>query len=254
MARRAKVKTLVIPDLHCRHHRVEEIIAAVDPKTTVFLGDYFDQFHDTPEDNANTAAWLHQSIRTPGRIHLLGNHDLGYAYDQERLQVPKHGWSRDKFHAINQHMTDLDWAMMNVFFTGEKEFILSHAGLQISHIPPMTDLENLPTWIKEQEQEFFEAMQRGLDHWFLNRGVKRGGRQNFGGPFWADFKEHQAVPGWHQLIGHTPGRTVRVSGDHDGSVTCIDTLMPSDKYPAFVGVFCRKFDVQSTVDLLTRSV
>jgi len=254
MPRKQKVKTLVIPDLHCRHHRVEEIIAAVNPKTTVFLGDYFDKFHDTPEMNAATAKWLHRSIRTPGRVHLLGNHDLGYAYDQPRLQVPRHGWSRKKFDAINQHMTDLDWAVMSVFYTGEREFILSHAGLQISHIPPMLDLDTLPQWIADQEHDFFETMKLGLDHWFLDRGPVRGGQHNFGGPFWADFKEHQVIPGWHQVVGHTPKNTVRVIGDEDGSVTCLDTMMEHDKYPEFLGIFGKEFDVQCAVDLLGESV
>jgi len=254
MARPGKVKTLVIPDLHCRHHRIEEIIAAVNPKRTIFLGDYFDNLFDTPAQNEATAKWLRKSIHTPGRIHLLGNHDLGYAYDQKRLQNERCGWSRAKFKAINKHMSDLDWAMLNVFYFGERDFILSHAGLQVSHIPARTELENLPAWIIGQEESFFEAIQRGTDHWFLNVGVKRGGRHEFGGPFWADFKEHQPIPGWHQVIGHTPGMSVKLTGDQEGSTTCIDTLCPQDKYPAFVGLFRREFDVQRTVDLIGSEV
>ena len=74
------MKILVIPDIHEAPNldEVEAAIAAHAPDLTVFLGDYFDSWDDTPADAGRTAEWLANSLKLPRRQHLFGNHDLPY--------------------------------------------------------------------------------------------------------------------------------------------------------------------------------
>lgn len=248
--KKKQVKILVLSDLHCRHHRVEEIIARTKPRVTVFLGDTFDQFGDSPSQNAEAAQWLRHSIHTQGRVHLVGNHDLPYGFDYPRLQRRELGFTRDKFRAINQHMKSVDWACLQVFHVQEP-FIFSHAGVQVTNIHPMIDLETLSDWLEGEETTFWERMYRDEDHWFLNRGKSRGGEHEFGGPLWSDWKDMTVLPGWHQVFGHTPAREVRTEGDQDGSITCLDTVLPDSEYPSYVGVVTSQgYHHRRTVDVL----
>ena len=76
------MKLIVIPDLHQAPnlHEMEASIAREAPDQIIFLGDYFDQFGDTPTDAAQMARWLTASMAQTNRVHLLGNHDLPYAW------------------------------------------------------------------------------------------------------------------------------------------------------------------------------
>ena len=73
-------RTLIIPDVHNATERVEEVISeqGAGCDRIMLLGDYFDQFHDTPADAERVARWLMASTQDSRRIHLLGNHDLPY--------------------------------------------------------------------------------------------------------------------------------------------------------------------------------
>jgi len=250
MARPLKVKTLIIPDLHCRYHRIEEIIERIKPQTTVLLGDTFYQFGDSPSQSADAARWLRHSIHKADRIHLMGNHDIPYGFDYPRLQHKGYGFTREKFEAINSHMRSLDWAMLKIFHVDEP-YIFSHAGLQASYINPMIDLSDLEDWVYQEEADFWDRLYRDEDHWFLNIGEARSGRHPFGGPLWADWQEMVILPGWHQVFGHTPRRDVRTRGDQDGSVTCLDTVYPDSEYPTYVGVVtAHGYHNRRTVDVL----
>ena len=60
----------------------------------------------------------------------------------------------------------------------------------------------------------------GKTHWFISVGTKRGGRSPAGGILWCDFGEFAAVPGVHQIFGHTPGVQPRWIGNDQ---LCLDT-------------------------------
>ena len=81
-------KIFVCPDLH-EAPNLDEVEAAIwreAPSRTVFLGDYFDQFYDTPDDAARTARWHKGSLAEPNRVHLWGNHDLAYGFPNMRVR------------------------------------------------------------------------------------------------------------------------------------------------------------------------
>jgi len=248
--RSLQAKILVIPDLHCRHHRIEEIIDQVRPLRTVFLGDTFDQFGDSPSENADAAKWLRHSIHQSDRVHLIGNHDLPYCFDYNWLQIKQHGWTREKFKAINRVMKSVDWAMLQVFHI-QRPYLFSHAGLQASYVNPMIDLSDLPDWVRQEETDFWSRLYHNEHHWFLNRGKARGGDHAFGGPLWADWKEMVVMPGWHQVFGHTPNQVIRTEGDEEGSITCIDTVSRDSEYPSYVGIVnAHGYHQRRTVDVL----
>src|ERR1035441_7570735 len=93
------MKTLIFSDLHEPPHdvldRIEAIIADERADRIVFLGDYFDQFDDTPRDAARTAAWLAKSLTDPRRTHLIGNHDASYLWPVDSTYCPGFTWEKE---------------------------------------------------------------------------------------------------------------------------------------------------------------
>ena len=91
-------RTLVIPDIHNDFARAEAFIARLAGRydQIVFLGDYFDDFEDTPEIARGVAAWLQHSFAQGNRTHLVGNHDLPYLFPG-RSSCP--GFSEEKMRA-----------------------------------------------------------------------------------------------------------------------------------------------------------
>ncbi len=245
---RRRIEVLIVPDLHTRYEWIEELVSKVNPKLTIFLGDYFDQFRDTPEQNQYTAQWLRYSIHQTGRIHILGNHDIPYAHPgHPQAKCP--GFTKLKCAAINQVMQPLDWAMCQMFVV-HGQFIMSHAGIQASYLNPMMDLAQLGTWMADRAADYWDAVDRGQEHWFLNRGQSRDIRSHhsFGGLVWADFSELVPLPGWDQVVGHSPRERPRVLDKPGSSALCLDTLMPQDPYPRYCAL------VNSNGDLWTEKI
>lgn len=79
------MKTLIVGDLHHAPNldEVEQPIARERADTVVFLGDYFDQWDDSPADAERTAVWLKHSLAQPCRVHLPRHGDL---LESERAQ------------------------------------------------------------------------------------------------------------------------------------------------------------------------
>jgi hypothetical protein len=75
-----EMPALIVPDIHNRVDDAEAFIAkhGGDCRSIVFLGDYFDSYDGGPMEAHFTARWLKRSLATPGRFHLLGNHDASY--------------------------------------------------------------------------------------------------------------------------------------------------------------------------------
>ena len=71
---------MIVGDIHTHYSKVERIIKKYEKTHKfVFMGDYFDQFGDTPELNASTAHWLKtQMEERPDWVYLKGNHDEIY--------------------------------------------------------------------------------------------------------------------------------------------------------------------------------
>jgi len=126
-------KTLILPDVHNRISAVEKIISTVRPDTTILLGDFFDDFYDNSDIIKDVAYWFKESVNEKNRIHILGNHDSHYWFNQNK-NVRCSGYEYGKDVAINDIVTIKDWEKLKFFYILDDKFLLSHAGVHSSFI------------------------------------------------------------------------------------------------------------------------
>lgn len=220
------MKTIIISDIHNRFEWIEDALLSplLQPyDNIIFLGDYFDDFNDTPEIVANAAKWLKQSMQKPNRIHLIGTHDLWYMFPYNRF-IAASGNSEAKAYAIRSVLSQEDWNKLYLYHY-EQNFLLSHAGIHINLIGEYVFKHNLidlfDKYIINKEiqlngQEIVDKIVRpatieamksvkdGHAHPWLDAGVTRGGRQPVGGITWLDWiYEFKPIPGLNQIVGHT---------------------------------------------------
>ncbi len=211
---------LVIPDIHNKVEWAEDTAARYPDHTKVFLGDYFDSFHDGPTQAKKTAEWLRWSLYQPGRIHLMGNHDLPYRRSVSFNMCP--GWTREKHKAVEGVLKRGDWGRVGMVYLVDRPgrlLILSHAGLTLANIYGVSDPKDAAgggrcSWLGDRTPEehlreimaqsgkYQQALFAGGDHHWLNQG-SRMGKSEAAGPFWVDRLEHTAVRGIDQIVGHT---------------------------------------------------
>jgi hypothetical protein len=195
--------TIVISDLHHRFEWVEYYLAAHEHDEVIFLGDYFDNLHDSPEDAAATAKWLKESLQQPRRVHLLGNHDIWYGYGCAYAACADN--TPQKKAAIAEILHPGDWDKMELCHFSQN-FLFSHAGIHehwFSH--PVHGV------YAEYVLRICSMGRRNLalgnpDPIFM-AGSARGGSygRRPGGITWLDFKrEFKPIHGLNQIVGHTP--------------------------------------------------
>ena len=211
------MKYLIIPDIHSRWEVAEKTIKHVEGvDKVVFLGDYFDDFHDDPHIAAETADWFHHSINQKNRIHLCGNHELHYWFADNK-SVRCSGYEQSKSFAINDIVTAQDWKKLIFFYVLDDTWLLTHAGVHPCWINPAKFKEKLPveTTLKKltnkltrESEEFLRDTGREKLHWFDIPGRSRcRNSPYYGGLLWCDWtQEFWPTRGIHQLIGHTPLR------------------------------------------------
>lgn len=221
------MKTIIISDLHNRINWVEPILSSstLQPyDKVVFLGDYFDDFNDTPQDAENVARWLKQSIKKPNRIHLIGTHDLWYMFPYNRY-IAASGNTEEKAYPIRSIMSDQDWNKLYLYHY-DQNFLMSHSGVHINLISQyvfdhldlfrgyinnkelqMNGQEIVDKIVKPATTEAINAVKEGHIHPWLDTGVARDGRQSAGGIIWLDWTyEFNPIPGLNQIVGHTEHR------------------------------------------------
>jgi hypothetical protein len=221
-------RILVVPDIHQAPNleEVEAAIARERPDLTVFLGDFFDQWDDTPLDAGETAEWLSQSIKQSNRVHLFGNHDLPYAYPGcKGLVCP--GWTSEKYQAVKVHLSESDWTSLKMAHW-ERDLLFTHAGWSKSCTPVDSRLFQKPQlFLDQQIAEAWAEIPHGGFHWIFLPGRGRGGLTPCGGLTWCDLREFRAIPGVNQIFGHTPGNLGLVSRDHGTENWICDTSGPT---------------------------
>lgn len=194
-------RTLIIPDIHLKWEKADKIIKHEAADAVVFLGDYFDDFGDTPADAAETADWLVNSLKQPNRIHLMGNHDIHYAVPHRAYKCS--GYEQAKEFAINAIMTENDWKKLPLH-TWVGSWLCTHAGFHEHFYRREFDL-------KEQLRSTCDnalkvAFGGGVREEILCAGYSRGGDHPFGGIIWCDSSEFRPIMGINQVFGHTPQR------------------------------------------------
>lgn len=207
---------LILPDVHTRWETAERIINhhANDVDKVVFLGDYFDDFYDTPQLASETADWFRHSINQPNRIHLCGNHDVHYWF-KDCNEVRCSGYDQFKSIAINDIVTKDDWEKLVFFYVIDDTWLLSHGGVH----PHWLNINNeegptitLPQVVERLERDSkvcVKNLYRRNYHWFIQEGFARSSCPCYGGLLWCDWnQEFHPVMGINQIVGHTPNPDV----------------------------------------------
>ena len=198
---------LIIPDVHNQTEKAESLIAKHSPENgrVVFLGDYFDSADAGPKEAQATARWLSGSLTKPNRTHLFGNHDASYFFEGHP-QTTCSGWSPENQQAILEIVEDM--AVFRERFQMAVQvgpWLLSHAGFsgkQVRGAPSGA----LMAWAEATKA----ALMAGRESPLLDVGFGRGGTVKRGGILWCDFdEEFSALPGIHQIVGHTRSYCVR---------------------------------------------
>ena len=187
------MRTILIADIHNRWEWAEKYLEKETTKDDeiVFLGDYFDNFQDTPKIAQGTARWLKGSLRAPNRVHLLGNHDAWYALPKQEDLLGT-GFTEEKRSAINTILAPEDWAKIKMAHWTQG-FWCSHAGL-----PPTKTPKAAAALARKLEKTWQKLLGE-------NRGASPGKKTPHHIKYtlwarWADFMPQRHV---HQIVGHT---------------------------------------------------
>lgn len=220
------MKTIIISDLHNRVYWVEDFLNSFPYQydKVVFVGDYFDDYNDTPDDVYIAAKWLKQSLKKPNRIHLIGTHDLWYMFPYNPF-IEASGNTPYKEKVINGIITPSDWNKLKLFHY-EQNFLISHAGIHTNLISDYVfknknifnnyivnnnlslDTEKIiDKIIKPATDDALKDISMGHANPWLNAGFSRGGMQPVGGIIWLDWNEEFGpIPNINQIVGHTEHR------------------------------------------------
>ena len=214
-------KLIIIPDIHDNHQTAEEIIKDERPDKIIFLGDYFDQFYDTEAMIIDTAKWLKESLKHESRIHLIGNHDMSYAVNGNRI-LECTGYEKWKQKIIND--IGIDWDKFHTHCFINKRFLVTHAGLtnQLIQKDAISDVLKLADLEYEHRNKIGTKGQLGFK--MLAPGISRMGWEEYGGVTWCDLGEFEPIPNLSQIFGHSHRKTPTTMLDDGGTENyCIDT-------------------------------
>ena len=189
----------------------EHWISQFPADQVLFLGDYFDSFHDTLDMAEATANWLKASLHQPNRIHLWGNHDLGYAFPENR-QLRCSGFSEEKEAIISTILTAPDWDLLKLFHTKRKT-IFTHAGLDPAIFSHPIEGITLPR-LESLSEAAMNNARAGLHDPVLD----------LSGLTWLRWWEMSALEDFNQVVGHTPDPEIRVTKSGGHFNLCLDTF------------------------------
>ena len=210
--------TLVIGDIHNHCQNIEHIIDSIPHDNVIFMGDYFDNWGDSPSAVEETAKWLKSSLEKPNRIHLIGNHDYHHMSHMTREYLGQCGHTDEKEKAINKILKREDWDKLK-FFHVEQGWWFSHAGVTTQWfsdpIKGLTEEVVHARIEKELASGLLPLSLCAVDH-------KRGGRNKTGGLLWNDWSNMEVIEGVKQIVGHTPSERVRFK--RDANAVCVDCM------------------------------
>src|SRR5690349_5437362 len=124
------MRWLIIPDVHDKIHKVQQIITRTPHDRLLLLGDYFDDYRTGVTDAADTAKqvkdWLHEA----NTVCLLGNHDMSYGWGRQNRRLVCPGYDPAKWIVIHGILPSRDWQRFKLhsWLEGEQGlWLVSHA-------------------------------------------------------------------------------------------------------------------------------
>lgn len=203
------MKTYVIGDIHNHVNWIETFLEENDHDQVIFLGDYFDNFGDTPQIAMITAQWLVRSVTKENRIHLMGNHDMPYRFpDNPRMKCP--GWDTEKHQMVKQIFDfqetitgENPWNKIKLaHFDHEHQFIFSHAGLteKLFKTNPIHGPE-----LESHERKIDNALSEYIKNRLsMNPVALQNADYTYDGITWIRPSNIRLITGVTQVVGHTP--------------------------------------------------
>lgn len=216
------MKIIFVPDVHGRNHWKEFPLNEFD--LVVFGGDYVDSFDLKDEEIIRNLQDILQYKRdNPDKcILLIGNHDLQYIYSYESNGCS--GFRYSYYHTLH-HIFRSDMELFQAAYQ-KGDYLFTHAG--VSSVWWNKFWRNMQEWY-DDEPEISKVINDGFKENIIDLydvGYCRGGWCKSGGPFWADKSETMAymLPGYHQVVGHTPVKEITTHEAGDSSITYCDTI------------------------------
>lgn len=207
------------------YDKVDKVISA---------GDFFDDFNDTPEIAQRTAWFVNELLEHSNFTWIQSNHDQAYAYCKGKGSVfGCSGFTLEKQKAIKSAMGDRLYQNQLAYWTGIDDgsdpkktdpngFLISHAGLHPSFIPPTGFSWG---WLEKRLKEAQKKARANIPDPFLMAGMSRGGSEVYGGITWLDWSDFEPISDFRQILGHSPGAVPRrkVCPENMNDNWCLDT-------------------------------
>ncbi len=193
------MKYLIIPDLHGRHEMLDSVKDFLEKDITlrgIFMGDIFDSFDRTMEDQVKCFDLLLElKHKFEDRfIWLAGNHDTHY-YHINNVEIRGSGFQDFKGFMFQHLLKSVENKIQFVHIDGTTVF--SHAGITkhfLNENRYCNEITDLPYFtLNNVFSEMFWC------------GPEKNGPHLFSGPTWtgALFLKNNAVEGYNQIVGHT---------------------------------------------------
>lgn len=216
--RKETMRSLIIPDIHNKTQKADEIIKASTPDEVIFLGDYFDSLGDNPEMAEQTARWLKNRLYLPGYFFILGNHDAGYRWPKCPWMTCT-GYKLEKQERINKVLTQKDWEK-TLFAVERGTWWLSHAGLHPNiFCHPIMGFDPKRVWSMLHEAEF--KGQANIHSPILDEKRAEGDAPS--GPLWLRWNEFEPITNVNQIVGHTWQESPQWKNTEDSKNLNLDT-------------------------------
>jgi len=213
--------TIILPDIHDRSEKAEKILQSNKWDLAIILGDEFDSWQGTEKDAEKTAEWVKFSINQSNRIHIWGNHTIGYRFPSNTWLTCS-GFTYKKCKVINSILTKEDWDKFKLFYY-HQDFYISHAGISpyvFSH--PLNGIN--PEHIQQCCDEAIKACEANLYSQYVGVGKARGGWSDYGGITWLDLREEfEPIDNVNQIFGHTICKMPLEIPGKNSSNLCLDT-------------------------------
>lgn len=206
------MKTLIIPDVHQKIDRVKNILNLVEFDQIVSLGDWFDDFGDTPKDATNTAEYILELYDNyvDKFVWCLGNHDVGYIFPQVSYKYSCSGMTLEKFNKIQEvfkNRLNLDkLELCYITKTHDNPLIISHAGIAKEVFLDSNNKITTEGILTACRKALHDCV-IGVGNKVLVAGRSRGGPNRHGGITWLDwYCDFKPIKGFSQILGHTTTR------------------------------------------------
>jgi len=195
------MKTLVWGDVHTRVNLLKSFLTTNGDKfeKRIFLGDWFDNWNDSPDQNKRTAEYLVELMQDPRNLFCEGNHDASYRFCNHASVCSGFTWDKHRF--ISSVMTEDQWSRFKLFHV-DQGVVCSHAGMHgsvVMHPLAGFDLDRI-----EAEAGVAELwMKVNRVHPYYESGRSSGGHGLYGGLTWLRWWDFEPIEGVNQIVGHT---------------------------------------------------